>query len=301
MPSPIALFVYNRSEHARRTLESLFKNDLAHESELFVFADGPKEKATKEQLKKIRETREVIREKQWCGKVHIIEKEKNLGLASSIISGVSKIINDFGQAIVLEDDLLLSKNFLRYMNDGLERYGNDKRIGQIAGYMYPVEIKSKEDACFLPFISSWGWGTWKRVWDDFEKSQSQKELEILKNDSSLRCKFNLEGSYMYFKMLKKQVEKNIDSWAIRFYLSIFMKEQLTLFPRKTLVKNIGMDGSGVHCKVEIEQNEVDSDFFVRNFPDVEIDREAKKIIYKFLKKQMRPHLRAWRFFKQYLF
>ncbi|MFZ2193665.1 MAG: glycosyltransferase family A protein [Candidatus Moraniibacteriota bacterium] len=298
MIAPIILFVYNRPFHTRKTLESLELNFLSKESELFIFADGPKENASKEHLEKITETRKIIREKKWCGKINIIEKERNSGLANSVIVGVTEIINKYGKVIVLEDDLLLSKNFLKYMNDSLEKYEKEEKVMQIAGYMYPVEIKTEKDAFFLPFISSWGWGTWKRVWDDFDKNS--EGLEKLKNDKNLRYKFNLNGSYPYYKMLKNQVEKNIDSWAIRFYLTVFMRNGLILFPKRTLVNNIGMDGSGVHCKIAIEQDDLIENFSVNDFDDVIVRPEIKKGVYAFLKKQMNIIRRAVRLIRQIL-
>lgn len=298
MLSPIVLFVYNRPFHTRKTLESLERNFLSKDSELFVFADGPKENASKEQLEKIQETRKIIREKKWCGKVNIIEKEKNVGLANSVIVGVTEIINKYGKVIVLEDDLLLSEYFLKYMNDSLEKYEQEERVMQIAGYMYPIDMRVDKDAFFMPFISSWGWGTWKRVWDNFDKNS--EGLEKLRNDRNLRYKFNLDGSYPYYKMLKNQAEKNIDSWAIRFYLTVFMRNGLSLFPKKTLVNNIGMDGSGVHCKIAIKQNIIDDNFIVKNFDKIIICEEAKRNTYKFLKNQMNFFRRGLRFIKQIL-
>lgn len=284
MLAPIVLFVYNRPWHTRKTLESLEANDLSKESELFIYADGPKENATSEQLEKIKETRSLIREKNWCGKINIIEREKNMGLANSVITGVSEIINKFGKVIVLEDDLLLSKNFLRYMNDALNLYEKNDKVMQVSGYMFPVEISVKEDAFFLPFTTSWGWGTWKRVWDKFDETGGG--FEILKKDRDLRRKFNLDSSYPYFKMLKFQQKGKVDSWAIRFYLSVFLKNGLTLYPKKTLVNNIGFDGSGVHCESSVNQSVIDYSFIVNSFPDsFKVNEKIKNNFFCFIKKQ----------------
>ena len=169
MLAPIVLFVYNRPEHTRKTLESLEKNDLAKESELFIFADGPKENTTEKQLEKITKTRKIIREKNWCGKISIIEREINLGLDSSVTKGITSVIEKFGKVIVLEDDFILSKNFLKYMNSALDKFENNNSVMQISGYMFPVEIPEKFDTFFLPFTNSWGWATWKRAWDFFDE------------------------------------------------------------------------------------------------------------------------------------
>jgi hypothetical protein len=291
MLAPIVLFVYNRPEHARKTLESLEKNDLAKESDLFIFADGPKNGITEEQIEKIKEVREIIREKKWCANIHITEREKHLGLAGSIIAGVTEIVNKFGKIIVLEDDLLLSKNFLKYMNAALNKFENEERVMQISGYMFPVEISAENNVFLLPFTNSWGWATWKRVWDNFDESASG--TKILDENSELRKKFDLNDSYPYYKMLKKQQAGEVDSWAIRFYLSVFLKNGSTLYPRKTLVNNIGFDGSGIHCRLKIKQMDIANDFVAENFDNLEMDPKIQNKIFKFFKKQKNVLVRIY--------
>ena len=281
MLSPIILFVYNRPEHTRKTLESLEKNDLAKESELFIYADGPKEKVSNECLENIKETRKIIYEKQWCGKVNIIERDKNMGLANSVITGVTEIINKLGKVIVLEDDLLLSKNFLKYMNDALDKFENEANVMQISGYMFPVEIQGENDAFFLPFTTSWGWATWKRVWDNFDGSLNGKNM--LDENKELRKKFDLSESYPYYKMLKMQEKGKVDSWAIRFYLNVFLKNGLILYPQKTMVNNIGLDGSGIHCSLEVKQGIINNNFVVKKFSSPFLDEKIESKIIYFLK------------------
>ena len=147
MLAPIVLFVYNRPWHTEQTLNALMQNELADQSVLYIYADGPKENATEEQLKKIEEVRHVIRTKKWCKEVHIIESEKNKGLADSIINGVTEIVNKYGKVIVLEDDIVTSKGFLKYMNEALELYKEEDKVYHISGYMFPVKGN-----CLKPFF-----------------------------------------------------------------------------------------------------------------------------------------------------
>jgi GT2 family glycosyltransferase len=297
MLAPIILFVYKRPNHLKKTLESLAKNDLASQSSLFIYSDGPKKNTFTKELKQIREVRKISREKQWCSEVNIIEREKNMGLASSIIAGVSEIIKKFGKVIVLEDDLLISKNFLRYMNDALDKFENEKKVMQISGFVFPVDLSVKCDAFFLPLTTSWGWATWKRVWDDFDKTG--RGLKILAKDKKMRKRFDLNNSYPYYKMLKSQVRGKVDSWAIRFYLSVFLKGGLVLYPRETLVNHIGGDGSGTHCKKEIEQNRIDDLFLVKRFPEkIFVEKKEEELIVSFLKKQRNLLKNAFKFIKE---
>jgi hypothetical protein len=236
-------------------LESLAQNEGAAESQLFIFCDAPKRQEDQESVKQVRE---VVRSKKWCGTVNIIERETNLGLANSIIRGVTDLCDEYGSVIVIEDDLILSPFFLDYMNKALNLYKDAHHVMQISGYMFPVKLELETDAIFLPFTTSWGWATWQRAWKYLDLSMSG--YEKLKGESLLRYKFDLDGSYPYFKMLENQRSNKIDSWAIVWYLSVFMQQGLTLCPTQSLVRNIGFDGSGTHGGREIVTNKRNHDF-----------------------------------------
>ena len=206
----------------------------------------------------------------------IFENSVNLGLANSVIKGVTEVVNKYGRGIVLADDLLTAPGFLRYMNDALDRYENEEKVMQISGHMFDVDIEAETDAVFLPFTTSWGWATWKRAWSKFDPSAAGYDL--LREDKSLRHKFDLDGTYDYFAMLERQLKGKVNSWAIRWYLSVFMLNGISLFPTKTLVYNFGFDGSGTHCgKIRHGEKTKDNDEdvsigCVRIFPSVSVDR-----------------------------
>jgi len=279
--SPIALFVYKRLEHTQHTIEALKKNKLANNSTLYIFADASK----KEQDKKVaNQVRKYIEKISGFKKIEIIKREKNYGLSKNIISGVNNIINIYNKIIVLEDDLITSPYFLSYINEALELYKDENKVMQISGHMFQVEIKNeKYDAMFLPFITSWGWGSWKRAWNIFDPTM--KGFRLLKENKTLRKKFNLYGAYDYFNLLKLQQQGKIDSWAIRWYLSVFLKNGLTLFPKKTLIYNTGFDGSGVHCQTKsFDQQELNI-FPVKKYPKEIIESSNKYIVFKSIKER----------------
>lgn len=241
--APIVLFVYNRYRHTLKTLEALSENILSKDSKLYIYADGPKADSTEVQIKNIKLVRDIIRKKRWCGEVEIIERNSNLGLAQSVIAGVSEIVSKYGRAIVLEDDIITSPHFLQYMNNALNVYCNTDKVKSISGYMLPVKGRLPE-SFFLKFESSWGWATWKRAWDEFIHDPSLLINHI--HNRGLVAEFNFDNSYDFYKMLLNQKNKKIDSWAIRWYASIFLSNGLTLFPSISYIRNIGNDNSGVH-------------------------------------------------------
>ena len=239
--APIALFIYNRPEHSRRTIEALQRCPEFKESPVFVFSDGPRKAANEPDVLKARAVARTALE----GHANFSEAPTNRGLARSIISGVSRLCEEFGRVIVVEDDLVVSPQFLTYMNAALDRYSQDERIMQISGYMFPITAFSdRTDAFFLPFTTSWGWATWARAWKHFDATANG--WERLEQDASLRHRFNLHGSFDYFHMLKLQLAGAIDSWAIRWYWSVFIRDGFVLYPPKSLVQNTGFDGSGTH-------------------------------------------------------
>jgi len=242
--APIAIFAYNRPWHLRQTIESLKKNKLAKASELFIFSDGPKNE--KDRLK-VDKVREYIKRIIGFKKITVIATEKNRGLAKSIIKGVTKIVNRYGRIIVLEDDLILSPNFLTYMKNALELYKNEGKVMHISGYMYPIQSYGLPDTFFFNQASCWGWGTWKRAWkylDTDPKNLLSKIYETKKENI-----FNYYGYYNYIDQLKKNIDGKLDTWAVKWYATIFLSNGFCLHPKVSLVNNIGLDGSGINSPI----------------------------------------------------
>ena len=248
--APIIVFVYNRPLHTLRTLEALSRNELADQSQLFIYCDGPKDEASINDLKKIEEVRLIANEKKWCYKVDVIERHDNLGLSKSVIKGVSEVLREYEKVIVLEDDIVTGKYFLRFLNQGLVLYENDKKVYGVSGYKFPNNKKIKKETFFLPIMSSWGYGTWVDRWSKINFN-GQELLNIVEK-KSIKYKLNF-SNLDYYIMLKNQVAGLNDSWAVRFYVSMFLDNGVFLYPRVSLIKNIGFDGTGVHCLAESEK------------------------------------------------
>jgi hypothetical protein len=236
--APIALFVYNRPIHLSRTLHALSLNLLASESDLFVFSDGPRDSVDFQNVKLVRD---LLSNVHGFRSVTVKIREKNYGLAKSIVEGVSEVCSIFGRIIVLEDDLVSSPFFLTYMNDGLDRYENNQRVASIHGYALPLKVKEPE-TYFIRGADCYGWATWKRAWSFFEPDGQflLRELERTRLSDTL----DLNGAQAYTQMLKNQIAGLNDSWAVRWHISIFLHNMLTLTPIRSLIVHIGNDGSG---------------------------------------------------------
>ena len=245
--APICLFVFNRLEHTKKTIEHLLKNEMAKETDIFVFSDGARNPA---EQSKVSAVREYIKTVSGFNNLTLISREKNLGLANSIIQGVTDVVNRYGKVIVVEDDLITSPHFLKYMNDGLRTYAGSSQVASIHAYVYPIE--NLPETFFLKGADCWGWATWKDKWALFNPSGKELLEELMTR--KLSAEFNFDNSYPYLKMLKEQISGKNNSWAIRWYASAFLKDLYTLYPGKSLVANIGNDDSGTHCGTTDEYN-----------------------------------------------
>ncbi len=247
MPAPIVLFAFNRPDHLRRTLESLAANGLAPETDLTIFCDGPRNDAEREKTDAVRAVARAAPGFHSCA---VVERGKNHGLAASIIAGVTELVSANGRVIVLEDDMVTSPHFLRYMNEGLEAYAEVPEVASIHGWCFPHTVQSPPETFFLRGADCWGWATWKRAWDIFEPDAGKLLTRL--RQRGLNDAFDLEGAYSYTDMLRATQEGKISSWAVRWHASAFLAGMYTLHPGRSLVKNIGLDASGTHCGVNRE-------------------------------------------------
>jgi hypothetical protein len=261
--APICLFVYGRPEHTQKTLDSLSENPLAKESELYIYADGPKEDISEQGLQKVNQVRQIIESVDFCKKTHLVVSEKNKGLANSIIEGVTAVLEKHDRAIILEDDLMLSPYFLTYMNEALHFYEQHEQVMHIAGFT-PGFKRKMEDTFFFPVPTCWGWATWKRAWDHFNPSASDLMTKVLEKGKK---RFDFNRSINYVRMLDRNIHGKVDSWFIRWYASVFLKDGLCLHPGKSLVQNIGLDHSGVNSyKSNVFETQLAQHIEIRDIP-----------------------------------
>ncbi|NTE05053.1 glycosyltransferase [Agrobacterium tumefaciens] len=275
--APIALFVYNRPQHTERTLKFLQQNELAIESRLFIFSDGAK---TAQDVDKVAEVRSIIKKVDGFKSVKIFEKKENSGLANSVIEGVTKLITDYGQVIVFEDDLVTSPHTLTYFNEGLNLYRDEERVMHIGAYMYPLKVNDLPQSFFFRAATSWGWATWARAWKNFEPDI---DTLISKFDHQKKTAFSIDSTMNFWKQMQEFKKGKNNSWAIRWYASIFLKNGLTLNPSQSLVNNIGHDGTGVHSGINDIYNVVINPKPITEFPDIiQEDKKAYQAIKSFL-------------------
>ena len=295
---PILLFAYTRPDHLQRTVQTLAQNHGADKHPLFVFSDGPR---SEQDLSAVEEVRRLAAGISGFNSVQVIASEHNKGLAASIIGGVSQLLEQWDSVIVLEDDMETSPYFLQYMREGLQRYRDEPRVYSIHGYCYPISGDSiKGDSFFIRGTDCWGWATWASAWEAFE-SDAGKLLQQLRT-RGLVDQFDHDGAFPFSRMLARQQRGEVDSWAIRWNASVFLRDGLTLNPKYSLVRNIGLDGSGEHCE-ELDSYEaaVSKRPLKVDVEKLEPDPEAHRQISQFLALQSGTLWRFKRWFRRITF
>ncbi len=280
--APIVLFTYNRPEHTLRTLTALQQNKMAVESTLYIYSDAAKDKNNAELVQNVNKVREVIRMEDWCGKVEIIEAADNKGLAQSIKAGVTEIVSRYGKVIVMEDDLIISSNFLTYMNKALDFYQDYAGVFSISGYcLPPKKLTIPEDYDYDVFVSlrnsSWGWATWSNRWEKIDWEVSC--YKAISTNPQMKEAFNRGGDDV-FKLLDMQHKGELNIWSIQFTVAHFVNHAVSIVPTQSYVDNIGHDGSGENCHIgDGLQNGVLSE--KENIKFLDIIYEDKRLINAF--------------------
>lgn len=276
--APIVIFSYDRPDHLRRTLDALAKNDLSSQSELYIYCDGAKESASAEQIERIRDNRKVAHGADGFKSITIIEREKNVGLKANIVEAVTEIVNKYGRVITLEDDIVTSTGFLRYMNDALELYKNDEQVMHISGYMWPHRYRLSETFFYPVPYPGGGWATWARAWQHYSD-----DAEALYQSWKDRWdEFNLFGGDYLQKQLIANYKGKMKTWFIKWYAVMLMRGALTLYPGQSLTNNIGFDSLATNC---YQTNKFDIDHLAESIKvkrkPIRINRIAANEIYAF--------------------
>lgn len=237
------VFTYNRSLHTEKVLESLKNNTILPEK-LYIFQDGLRQEEHCDEWKKVNR---LIKNVHWS-ECEVSVQDENKGLAASIVSGINYVLNKYDAVIVLEDDCVTHPQFMEYMTQALEKYAGDSRVYCVNGYGWPADVNyNGTDAYFVGRVGSWGWGTWKNKWVEYE--QDYKILSRIKKDKGLLERFHIWGEDLESYLLGN-IEGRCDSWAVFWALKVIEKKGYCLCPYDSFVENIGFDGSGVHCAAE---------------------------------------------------
>ena len=249
MLAPVVLFAYKRPDHTKATLKALARNTLAPQTHLFVYSDGPRSDVDRDAVESVRK---LVRETSGFASVTLIERQANLGLAQSVITGVTELLEKHESIIVLEDDLVTARHFLSYMNDALAHYRDDPLAFSVTGHTFPAKyLRIPEDYPFDTYAgyrcSSWSWGTWRDRWQRIKWDMNY--FPSFSADMAAQQEFNRGGQDMT-TLLQMQHDGKIDSWAIRFCYAHHANGMHCMYPTKTLVRNIGLDNTGTHSKPE---------------------------------------------------
>ena len=276
--APIVIFAYNRPDHLRRTLEALAKNELASESVLYIFCDGSKEGASEEMREKVEATRALAKAVMGFKELHVVERPRNIGLKENIVGAVTEVVNRYGSIITLEDDVVTSIGFLRFMNDALETYKDEEKVMHISAYMYPHKGRLPETFFFPVPYPGGGWATWARAWKYYDD-----DTESVYNQWKDRWEeFDVLGGDYLSKQLKANYNGTMKTWFVKWHAVLLSRKAVTLYPHQSLTNNIGFDDEATNCYATNRFDVLDlaSHVDVMKNP-VKVNRKASRIIYDF--------------------
>lgn len=272
--APVGLFAYDRPDHLRSALSSLAANPEARLTAVTIFCDGPRAKGDERRVAQVRQVAHSSDVASMFAQVDVKEREANVGLSTSVIEGVSSLLEAHPSVIVVEDDLVVSSSFLGFMNAALEEYRDVEEVVSIHGFTMKTERKLPA-TFFIRGADCWGWATWDRSWQVFDPD-GLGLLQRLDASSEVE-EFDFWGTFPYRQMLIDQIEGRVDSWAIRWYASAFLERKLTLYPGKSLVRNIGQEGSGTHSTLLDSHDVAEGDFHLPLARiDIQESQEARR-------------------------
>ena len=275
--APIIVFCYNRPGHLEQTLDALSRNELADQSTLYIYCDGPKEGASDEMRQKIADVRQVARKRQWCKEVHVVEREENVGLMNNIVGAVTEIVNRYGRVITMEDDIITSKGYLRFMNEALELYKDDEQVMHISGYMWPHKHKLPNTFFYEVPYPGGGWATWQRAWKHYTNdTQSLYDYWCTRWDE-----FNQFGDNYLQKQLEANYQGTMKTWFIKWHAVMLQRGALTLYPGQSLTNNIGFDDQATNCYATDKFDVVPVDYVPVTRQSIKENKRAARDIYAF--------------------
>ncbi|WP_320664923.1 methyltransferase, TIGR04325 family [Prochlorococcus sp. MIT 1223] len=288
----IICFAYNRPYHLKLCLNSLLENEESKDLPFILYLDGVRNASDKEYSESIVG---LINKLSGFKSIKLIRRERNYGLYKSLTLGITEAFKEYNSLIILEDDIVVCKNFLRYMIQGLSIYEKKKEVASIHGYLPPIKDELPS-SFFLRGADCWGWATWKDRWNSFRSDSNELFNEI--KSKNLTKEFNLNNSYNYMRMLKDKSKGRNNSWAICWHASCFLNNQLTLYPGKSLVKNIGLDNSGENCgKSTMMVTELSDDCIEIHKIETCVDKDIYKIYCNYFKKKQSFLFRLTRIIK----
>ena len=252
--SPICLFVYKRYQTTKLMLESLLRCPECAESDLYVFMDEARNDDEAEQVEKVRALFDNL---EGFKAIHPYPARMNKGMAKSVIDGVTTVLGMHDSVIVIEDDLVVSPDFLTFMNAAIETYRYREDIWSISGYTPDLPIlKSRpaQDVFLVPRAQCWGWATWADRWETVDWKVG--DFNFLARNRKRRKAFNRGGNDL-FRTLEMERRERIESWAVRWAYAASKRKKWTVNPMLSKVQNIGLKSSTSHVGWHDERHNVE--------------------------------------------
>jgi len=277
--TPILFVIFNRPDVTQRVFDQI---KLIEPTYLYVAADGPR-REKKDDILKCKQTREIINQVDWPCELKTLFRDDNLGCGLGVCSAISWFFEQVEQGIILEDDCLPNVSFFQFCSELLEKYKEDESIYVISGTNMQNGIKrGKGSYYFSNYPVTWGWGSWRRAWSQFNYDIPDFDQSFKSGDLDYVFQSFHEKLYWRKKVKKGQMEKK-NIWDYQWYYSIWKNKGIGITTNVNLITNIGFRNNASHDFLQDSVREPLISNFIQ-FPLVHpikiIDREADKFAYK---------------------
>jgi hypothetical protein len=239
----LCVVAYRRSEKLRQVLRQVAYYKKPEES-VMIFCDGARGTGDADD---VAQTQEVARQFDKINEARVVASPVNLGLARNVTGAVTSGLSELDACIVLEDDLVMAPGYLDFMRWALQNARDEQEIMHVSGYSLPGVQEASGRTYTLPIISSWGWGTWRDRWkQNLSLADAKPHWEKIEAEGRVN-EFDFHCRSKFSTMIRDRFIGKNNSWAILWYLSVFLNRGRSLYPGCSLVQNQGFDGSGENC------------------------------------------------------
>jgi hypothetical protein len=243
----VLLIAFNRPDLMRLTLESI---KCSGTKKLFVAIDGPR-KGNESDQELVRSTRALAESIDWVDELRIRVSNINLGCRQGVISAISWFFSEVDSGIIVEDDIILHPTFFEYCKWSLSYFYDSPKIGFVSGCNFvPREFVPQEATVrfnYIPHVT--GWATWRRVWDQFEISESGKWPSRIPLLNLLRATgFSIAETLFWLLRFREVRTLRVDTWDYALVRSAFQKMWMTVSPSSNLAEHTGWREDATHTK-----------------------------------------------------
>ena len=245
MLTPILVIGFNRPKALKKLLSKL---DLTDGRRIYISIDGPRNSAESIKVKKVQKLAEEYAQANRHLEIQLKFLDSNLGCKVGVSSAIDWAFESENALIILEDDIIVSEEFFKYMDMSLKNFESESQIWHISGfspllppYLHPTSYQTN-------FAHVWGWGTWKNRWVKYDRDLSGFEPTSLSHTKTLKEAPLSDNAHEFFRRNLVACKEGFDTWDFQWQFTIWSNGGLAISPGERLSGNSGFGPTASHTK-----------------------------------------------------